>query len=138
MEDPVERHRMIRRGIPFGKPLPPSKTEDDGAQRGLHFISVVADLDRQFEFVQRKWLNDPNFPSGGAPATPADPYQPPGPGIPPDGPDPVVGERDPGQQIAIHQPAGIHNLALAGEVVRVTAGEYFFAPSIGALKELGG
>jgi Dyp-type peroxidase family len=137
--DPVQRHRMIRRGIPFGHALAEDATEDDGAQRGLHFVSVVADLDRQFEFVQRKWLNDPNFPNGGAPAGPGDGYQPPAPGVPPDGPDPVVGEHDdPGVPVALHQPGGVRSVALAAEVVRVTAGEYFFAPSVRALKLLAG
>jgi Dyp-type peroxidase family len=136
-EDPVQRHRMIRRGIPFGDALAPGATEDDGAQRGLHFISVVADLDRQFEFVQRKWLNDPNFPNGAAAPAPGGGYGPPPTGTPADGPDPVIGERDAGAQIALHQPTGIRSISLPAEVVTVTAGEYFFAPSIRALHQLG-
>jgi Dyp-type peroxidase family len=137
IDDSVQRHRMIRRGIPFGDPLHRDATEDDGAERGLHFISVVADLDRQFEFVQRKWLNDANFPSGGAPAQPADPYQPPPQGTPSDGVDPIVGQHDPGAEDSLHQPSGVRTVILGGEIVRVTAGEYFFAPSITALRQLG-
>ena len=67
------RHRMIRRGIPFGEPLAKDATSDDDRERGLHFISVVADVSRQFEFIQRQWANDPNFPNGGKPGTPGSP-----------------------------------------------------------------
>jgi Dyp-type peroxidase family len=134
--DPVERHRMIRRGSPFGAPLSDGEGGDPGAQRGLHFLCCVADVARQFEFVQSRWLNDPNFPNGGAPEQPGGQYQPPAPGTPADGPDPVVGEHDPGAQDAMHQGAGVHQFALATEVVSVTAGEYFFAPSLQALSQL--
>jgi Dyp-type peroxidase family len=131
----VERRRMIRRGIPFGEPLPAGATEDDGRKRGLHFISVVSDVARQFEFIQRHWLSDPNFPSGGTPSTPGGEYSPPVSGGAPDGPDPVVGQHDEGAVDALHQPGGVHTFALGPEVVSVSAGEYFFAPSIGALAD---
>lgn len=134
----VGRRRMIRRGIPFGEQLPHNATKDDGHARGLLFISVVADVSRQFEFIQNRWLNDPNFPSGGKPATEGGPYTPPVSGEPPDGPDPVVGEHDAGAEDALHQAGGIHPFSLGPEVVRVTAGEYFFAPSLTALKTLAG
>lgn len=49
------RHRMIRRGMPYGPPLPEGVSEDDGSDRGLIFICFVASLARQFEVVQRQW-----------------------------------------------------------------------------------
>jgi Dyp-type peroxidase family len=131
----TERHRMLRRGIPFGPPL--KDAADDGVERGLHFISIISDPVRQFEFVQSNWANNPNFPNGGVPGTPGGQYTPPAPGIPPDGPDPLTGEFDAGQQDSLHQPGGMHVLPLA-ELVTVSAGEYFFAPSVTALKLLGG
>ena len=134
--DLVGRHRMIRRGIPFGDPLPPGASADDGVQRGLHFFCFVADLARQFEFVQHQWINEANFPNGGTPGTPGGPYTPPVEGQPPDGPDPVVGEHDPGAQCALRQGSAPHTFALGGEVVSVTAGEYFFAPSLSAIAAL--
>jgi Dyp-type peroxidase family len=134
--DDVERHRMLRRGIPYGDPLPTEATQDDGAQRGLHFIAIVADPERQFEVVQRQWLNDPNFPNGGTPNQPGGPYTPPIPGEAPDGPDPIVGEHPAEAAVALHQGAQIHALALGPDVVRVTGGEYFFLPSISALHAL--
>lgn len=132
----VARHRMIRRGVPFGPPLPEGATTDDGVARGLHFLCFVADLARQFEFVQREWLSNPNFPNGGKPAQEGGSYQPPAEGTPPDGPDPVVGEHNPGAKCAFHQANAMHALELGAEVVNITAGEYFFAPSIRSLEAL--
>ena len=127
-------HRMIRRGIPFGPPLPLDATGDDGVPRGLHFLCVVSDLDRQFEFVQRRWLNDPNFPGGQATQSQT-PYAP-SPQGQPDGPDPVIGEHDDGAECALHQASGVHQFPIVTEVVHVTAGEYFFLPSLSAVAAL--
>ena len=55
------RHRMIRRGMPYGEPLPEGVLSDDGAQRGLCFVSFQASIARQFEGVQVPWLNDGNI-----------------------------------------------------------------------------
>lgn len=126
-------HRMIRRGIPFGPALPLGAA-DDGAQRGLHFFSVVSDLDRQFEFVQRQWLNDPNFPNGQMGPTPGT-YGPPA-QVPGDGPDPIVGEADASEQCLLVQAAGSHQFPITTQLVHVTAGEYFFVPSLSALEAI--
>lgn len=55
------RHRMIRRGMPYGELLPADVVEDDGRQRGLVFVCFVASISRQFEGVQVQWLNDGNI-----------------------------------------------------------------------------
>jgi Dyp-type peroxidase family len=52
------RHRMIRRGMPYGPPLPDGALDDDGADRGLVFVSFQASIFRQFEGVQTPWIND--------------------------------------------------------------------------------
>jgi len=52
------RHRMIRRGMPYGPPLPDGVLHDDGADRGLVFVSFQASIFRQFEGVQTPWIND--------------------------------------------------------------------------------
>lgn len=54
------RHRIIRRGMPYGPELPPGVTEDDGQDRGLVFVCLGASISRQFESIQRQWLNDGN------------------------------------------------------------------------------
>src|SRR3712207_8404725 len=46
------RHRLIRRGIPYGPPLSADAADDGG--RGLLFLAYQADLARQFEHVDRK------------------------------------------------------------------------------------
>ncbi len=129
-------HRMLRRGIPYGPPLPVDATTDDGTDRGLHFFCVVTDLDRQFEFVQRQWLNSPNFPNGQAPANPG-PYGPPAAGTP-DGPDPVVGEHPNPATCLLVQASGQHPFNVSNQVVRLTGGEYFFLPSLSSLQAIAG
>jgi Dyp-type peroxidase family len=57
----TRRHRMIRRGMPYGPPLPPGADEDDGADRGLIFVCFCASLARQFETVQAQWCGDGNI-----------------------------------------------------------------------------
>ncbi len=59
-------HRMIRRGTAYGPPLPEGVLDDDGADRGLMFAFVGANLGRQFEFVQSEWMNDSAFFGGGS------------------------------------------------------------------------
>ena len=53
----AKRHRIIRRGMPYGKPLPKESTGDD-ADRGLIFVAYQSSIERQFEFIQSRWLND--------------------------------------------------------------------------------
>jgi len=52
------RHRIIRRGMPYGEPL--HGLEDDRQDRGLVFICFNADIERQFEVIQAQWCNDGN------------------------------------------------------------------------------
>jgi Dyp-type peroxidase family len=60
------RHRIIRRGMPYGPELAPGSTEDDHQERGLVFACFNASISRQFESIQRQWLNDGNsFHLGG-------------------------------------------------------------------------
>ncbi len=46
------RHRLMRRGLPYGPRLAPD-SPDDGVDRGLVFVCFVADIERQFEFLHR-------------------------------------------------------------------------------------
>jgi Dyp-type peroxidase family len=54
------RHRIIRRGMPYGPPLPADAIEDDHVDRGLIFVCFNASISRQFEGIQAQWLNDGN------------------------------------------------------------------------------
>jgi Dyp-type peroxidase family len=53
------RHRMIRRGMPYGPPLE-DEDEQPPRDRGLIFVCFNASISRQFESVQRQWLNHGN------------------------------------------------------------------------------
>ena len=53
----TRRHRIIRRGMPYGRPLPEG-ADDDRADRGLMFVCHQASIARQFEVIQGLWLAD--------------------------------------------------------------------------------
>jgi len=53
----VKRHRIIRRGMPYG-PRPEDPARPDGRDRGLVFVCHQASIERQFELIQGQWLND--------------------------------------------------------------------------------
>jgi Dyp-type peroxidase family len=114
----VNRHRMIRRGIPYGPPLP-AGAADDGVDRGVIFMSLQASIARQFEFVQAQWLSDGNaFRLG-------------------DDQDVLLGPQD-------HD--GTHKMTVPGDppyfvgplsrIVTMRGGEYFFCPGINGLRHL--
>jgi Dyp-type peroxidase family len=54
----TNRHRIIRRGRPYGPPLPAGVLDDDGVERGLIFVCFNADIWRQFETIQALWIDD--------------------------------------------------------------------------------
>ncbi|MEX2513034.1 MAG: peroxidase [Cyclobacteriaceae bacterium] len=64
----IAKHSMIRKGRPYGDPviasMDPKEMMDKGEdhnERGLHFICMVTDIRRQFEFVQNNWVNFHKF-----------------------------------------------------------------------------
>jgi len=46
----------MRRGRSYGHRAADPRVHD-GVERGLHFICLNADIERQFEFVQQTWIN---------------------------------------------------------------------------------
>ena len=50
----VNRRRILRRGLPYGKVKDSSR--DDG-DHGIIFMVINASISRQFEFVQQQWIN---------------------------------------------------------------------------------
>ena len=57
-------HRLLRRGRAYGPPLSPEaavKPDAPAAERGLQFIVLVANISRQFEFVQNAWSMSSRF-----------------------------------------------------------------------------
>jgi Dyp-type peroxidase family len=123
----TSRHRIIRRGIPYGPPLPEGVFEDDGQERGLFFVCLNADIKRQFEFIQQTWMNDPKFA-----------------GLSHDR-DPLVGDNlDPTAPDALPRHLTIQaspfrkRYTNLPRFVRVRGGGYFFMPSMAALRFLAG
>jgi len=111
----ANRHRILRRGRSYGPRLT-DPLVDDGKERGLHFICLNSDIERQFEFVQQTWINNPVF--GGL-------YEE---------VDPLVGNLAKGDALFTVQGeplrARVHNLS---RFVIVKGGSYFFLPSIRTL-----
>jgi Dyp-type peroxidase family len=54
----TNRHRIIRRGRPYGPELAEGVLEDDGVERGLVFVCFNASIWRQFETIQTLWIDD--------------------------------------------------------------------------------
>ena len=125
-EADAQTHRMLRRGIPFGASLPAGTPSTDPAarpaypaDRGLLFLCYQSSIRRQFEFVQSRWVIDPNFPRTDA------------------GQDPVVAQNTTPGSFTL--PGGQPNhIALMQRFVTTTGGDYFFQPSLAALQRLAG
>jgi len=117
----VNVHRIIRRSTTYGAPYDPGATtpQDDETPRGLYFIFLSAKAMATLEFLQREWINDGNFMNLG---TERDPNI----GLQPDDATFTI-PQDPVRR-RIH---GIETF----NVLR--GGEYFFLPSLSALRWLG-
>ncbi|MEB0138950.1 MULTISPECIES: peroxidase [unclassified Undibacterium] len=48
------RRRILRRGLPYGKVV--DRSRDDG-NHGIVIMMLNADIKRQFEFIQQQWIN---------------------------------------------------------------------------------
>ncbi|HEX2324879.1 MAG TPA: hypothetical protein VHQ00_05730 [Chloroflexota bacterium] len=115
----VARHRIIRRGIPFGPPLPEGRLDGDGHERGMIFICMQASISRQFEFVQSQWLNDGDVFRLG------------------DDKDVLAGDHGGTGKMTI-QGCPPRFVSALPRLVTVRGGEYFFLPSMRALRGLAG
>ena len=117
------RHRLLRRGRSYGTRYDDDLEGKTGA-RGLNFIALCADIERQFEFVQQTWVNNPAFE-----------------GL--DEVDPLIGSDPPGDGTNSDPPTfTIQDTPVRRRVkgmrsfVDLKGGAYFFVPSIGALQWL--
>jgi Dyp-type peroxidase family len=119
-------HRMLRRGRTYGPKLSPEdaiKPDAPNAERGLQFICLVANISRQFEFVQNAWVASSIF-SGLQQET-----------------DPLLGNRKPlisgeaTDQFNHPDPAGpMQKTCALPQFITVRGGAYFFMPGLRALK----
>jgi Dyp-type peroxidase family len=119
-------HRIVRRGRAYGPKLVGSVPQvDDGAERGLFFIALNANLRRQFEFIQQTWINSCKFAGLAAER------------------DPLVGKEafdfddQPVPRLFTVQARPVRQRYEGlPKVVKVRAGEYFFLPGLRALNFL--
>jgi Dyp-type peroxidase family len=119
----ANRHRMVRRGIPYGERLVTTSVldvQDDGKPRGLYFIALNTNIKRQFEFVQAQWVDDAQF----------------------DGlfndKDPVVGTNDGSGNMTLQRQFGRRTIPQMPGFLTTKGGGYFFVPSLTSLRFLSG
>lgn len=127
-------HRLLRRGRKYGMPPGSDSAAKPGdslraaqteTETGIHFISLVANISRQFEFVQGAWITGTRFAGLRSES------------------DPLLGNRQPASDgsltniFSIPQADGPdRKLADMPSFVTVRGGAYFFLPGIRALHYL--
>lgn len=119
-------HRLLRRGRSYGPKLTPEdavKPNAPIAERGLQFICLVANIQRQFEFVQNAWIVSSKFA-----------------GLQQER-DPLLGHRKPllNDEVTdeFHQPQAsgpMQKTCGLPQFITVRGGAYFFMPGLRALK----
>ncbi len=113
----VNRHRILRIGRRWGDR--DDQTSRNGA--GLMFMCLNADIERQFEFVQKTWLLNPNMH-----------------GLEDEG-DPIMGRRradGASRKFTLPTPDGPIKLDIEHDFVSMIGGGYFFMPGRSALRYL--
>lgn len=121
-------HRILRRGREYGPALSPADAVADGpdtAEHGIHFVAVVANILRQFEFVQNSWIMSTKFDAMTEES------------------DPLLGNREPvvgcpfTNTFSIPHETGVRTRIMdVPQFVTVRGGAYFFLPSMSALRYL--
>jgi Dyp-type peroxidase family len=128
----VSRHRIIRRGRAYGAPFCPDAepasylkalgVRDPGGPRGLHFLCFNADIEQQFEFVQRQWCGNPKF-AGAV-----------------NGADPLLGDHRPldgdPPTFSIEHGTTAERIPLTRRFVHTRGAAYLFMPTITAVASL--
>jgi Dyp-type peroxidase family len=128
----AQRHRIIRASIPFGPEVAPGETKTRQS-RGLMFVCYQTSIERQFEFIQQSYANNPDFVGG---------KERPGSGrVVAPGYDPIIGQASGNGAREMDEPypnypAGSRRttLTIPDQFVVLTAAAYFFMPSITALR----
>jgi Dyp-type peroxidase family len=117
----VNIHRLIRRGTTFGKPYDPNalSEQDDEVPHGAIFQFISAKAMATMEFLQQEWINDGDFIGANGER------------------DPIIGRQEEGATFTIPKQPVRRRLRGIETFNVLQGGEYFFMPSISALKWLG-
>jgi Dyp-type peroxidase family len=106
----TNRRRLLRRGLPY--------VDGDG-ERGVIFMGICSSLFRQFEFIQQQWMNyGLDFEAGNDSC-------------------PLIGSRSQSDKHVIPASAANATAFIAAglpEFVTTRGGEYFFLPSLNAIR----
>jgi deferrochelatase/peroxidase EfeB len=118
----VNIHRIIRRGTTYGLPYDPEALSegDDEVPRGAYFMFISAKAMATMEFLQQEWVNDGDFIKAGSER------------------DPIVGLQGKEATFTIPQEPVRRRVRGIETFNVLRGGEYFFMPSLSALKWLGG
>ena len=111
----VRRRRLLRRGVEYGPHLQDGVLHDDGVDRGLINLFIQADIERQFEFVQKEWMKGGEFM-----------------GLDANEQDPINGNGGEGSQMSVPGAKRPFLFDLP-TFVTVKGGEYLFVPGLKAL-----
>jgi Dyp-type peroxidase family len=130
-EAEAQKHRIMRAGIPFGPEVAAGETTTRQS-RGLLFVCYQTSIERQFEYIQKNYADNPEFVTGKR--------RPGGDAVTPEL-DPIIGQA-PGNgarqmdEPYPNYPAGSRRTALVipEQFVKLTAAAYFYIPSISALR----
>jgi deferrochelatase/peroxidase EfeB len=115
-------HRLVRRGIPYGPTYVPGQ-RDDGIERGLFGYFINSNIENQYEFVLKQWVNDAEFVGAVR--------------MNPQSKDVIIGTSDASESVfEIPQAGGALPLKISGfsRFVTTRAVAYCFLPSVTALK----
>jgi len=119
----VNLHRILRRSTAYGEPYDPDaiSEQDDESPRGMYFIFLSARAMATVEFLQTEWINSGNFMALDLER------------------DPLVGLQDGGaESFTIPKEPVRHRIHGIESFNVLRGGEYFFMPSLSALRWLGG
>jgi deferrochelatase/peroxidase EfeB len=121
-------HRIVRRGREYGSRVTIEEAlvqREDTGTHGIHFICLVANIARQFEFLQSAWLMNTKFDAMT------------------DESDPLLGNREsvpdaaPTDTFTRPHEGGVRDRILSmPQFVTVEGGAYFFLPSLAAIRYL--
>jgi len=119
LRDVAKRHRILRQSIPYGGELIERPEDWDGEERGLLFVCYNARIDAQFEFIQREWINGGEiFGQVGLDKCP------------------ITGANNGALTDAFQIPGSPAAVTHIPRLVQTRGGDYFFVPSLDALKGL--